>query len=72
MIKDSGIGTLKPGGSKHSGYLGVALLWEQAQKLFDALFPSPVSTICVLNERQNTYTSRSFFGTKYGIQIMLA
>ena len=72
MIKDSGVGTLKLGSSKHSDYLRVALLWEQAQNLFDAPFPSPVSTICVLNERQETYTSRSFFGTKYGIQIMLA
>lgn len=64
MIKDSKIGTLKPGDSKHSGYLRVALLWEQARRLFDALFPSPVSTICVLNERQNTHTSRSFFWNK--------
>lgn len=71
MIKDSGVETLKLGGSKHSDYLRVALLWEQAQKLFDAPFPSPVSTICVPNERQETHT-RSFFETKCGIQIMLA
>lgn len=71
LIKDSGIETLKLGGSKHSGYCRVALLWKQAQKLFDESFPAPMSTIHVSNKSQETYQDLYFRKTR-GIQIMLA